>query len=123
MSTDPLGAALGAGNPNPPAAPGEPGQPGAGRPVVPPAGAPPEAPGAGAATPGTASPGTGAGQPQGEPSYQAPPAYEPPPAASAWDGPVEPERPLLERRPEILVGVALAGGFLAARVLGRVRGR
>jgi hypothetical protein len=42
-----------------------------------------------------------------------PPAYEPPPV----------ERPLLEKRPEILIGLAAAGGFVAAQVLGRMRGR
>lgn len=33
------------------------------------------------------------------------------------------ERPLLEKRPEILIGLATAGGFVAAQILGRMRGR
>jgi hypothetical protein len=42
-----------------------------------------------------------------------PPAYEQPLA----------ERSLFEKRPEILIGLATAGGFVAAQVLGRMRGR
>jgi hypothetical protein len=95
MSTDPLGEALGGGH----AAAAQPGQP--------------------AAQPGGAQP---AGGPQAAPAYQAPSAYEPQPSAPAWDEPV-PERSLVERRPEILVGAALAGGFVAAQLLGRIRGR
>ncbi|HVP01942.1 MAG TPA: hypothetical protein VMT10_05180 [Solirubrobacteraceae bacterium] len=55
-------------------------------------------------------------EPLGAPAADAPPA--PPPLA-----PPPPERPLTERRPEILVGAALAGGFVAAQILGRIRGR
>jgi len=33
------------------------------------------------------------------------------------------ERSLLEKRPEILIGLATAGGFVAAQILGRMRGR
>lgn len=36
--------------------------------------------------------------------------------------PLPPERPITEARPEILVGAALAGGFVLAKLLGR-RGR
>ncbi|CAB4917535.1 unannotated protein [freshwater metagenome] len=32
-------------------------------------------------------------------------------------------RPLTEARPEILIGAAAAGGFIFAKLLGRVRGR
>jgi hypothetical protein len=32
-------------------------------------------------------------------------------------------RPLTEARPEILIGAAAAGGFILAKLLGRVRGR
>ena len=104
MSTDPLGEALGGADA--PAAP-QPGQPvtpqqAAGQPAQP-----------------TAQP---AGGYQAAPAYEAPPAYDPQPSAPAWDEPV-PERSLLERRPEILVGAALAGGFIAAQLLGRIRGR
>ena len=72
-------------------------------------------------------PGQPAGQAQGTAGYQAPPAYEAPPVqesqpAAAWEEP-QPERSLLERRPEILVGAAMAGGFVFAQLLGRVRGR
>ncbi len=44
-----------------------------------------------------------------------PPAPGPPPAA-------EPKPSLTESRPEILVGAAAAGGFLLAKLLGRIRG-
>lgn len=104
MSTDPLGEALGAGEP--PAAV-QPGQP---------------------APPVTPQPGPAAGQPTAGPAYQAAPAYQPSsandpqPAQPAWSEPGQ-ERSLVERRPEILVGAALAGGFLAAQLLGRIRGR
>ncbi|HEY5142799.1 MAG TPA: hypothetical protein VII98_04815 [Solirubrobacteraceae bacterium] len=37
--------------------------------------------------------------------------------------PPAPARPITETRPEILVGAALAGGFIAAQILGRIRGR
>ena len=100
MSTDPLGEALGS-----------------------------------AEAPTAAQPGSATGQPQPGPApgpggtpHQAPPAYEPSPAYDAqpaqpaWEGP-QPERSLLERRPEILVGAAMAGGFIAAQLLGRIRGR
>lgn len=106
MSTDPLGQALGSAEAPAPAQPGAaPGQPQS----------------------GTAQEATGASQyappaHQASPPYQAPAAYDPQPAQPAWEGP-QPERSLLERRPEILVGAAMAGGFIAAQVLGRIRGR
>jgi hypothetical protein len=50
---------------------------------------------------------------QPEPMAYEQPAYEPAPA----------ERSLLEKRPEILIGIATAGGFVAAQILGRMRGR
>ena len=63
------------------------------------------------------------GQPPSAPVYQppapapaqqfTPPAYQPPVA----------ERSLLEKRPEILIGAATVGGFVAAQILGRIRGR
>jgi len=102
MSTDPLGEALGGGEA--PAAP-QPGQP-----------VTPQQP---AAQPDGAQP---AGGYQAAPAYQAPSAYDPQSSAPAWDEPVQ-ERSLVERRPEILVGAALAGGFIAAQLLGRIRGR
>ena len=102
MSTDPLGEALGGADA--PAAP-QPGQP-----------VTPQQP---AAQPGGAQP---AGGYQAAPAYQAPSAYDPQPSAPAWDEPAQ-ERSLFERRPEILVGAALAGGFIAAQLLGRIRGR
>ena len=34
----------------------------------------------------------------------------------------EPKRPITETRPELLVGAALAGGFVLAKVLGALRG-
>ena len=37
--------------------------------------------------------------------------------------PVEPQRPITETRPEILVGAAAAGGFVLAKLIGAVRGR
>jgi hypothetical protein len=37
--------------------------------------------------------------------------------------PVSADRSLFEKRPEILVGLATAGGFVAAQILGRMRGR
>jgi hypothetical protein len=112
MSTDPLGQALGSAEAPATARPGAaPGQP----------------------QPGTAQEAAGASQqappahqdppaPQASPPYQAPSAYDPQPAQPAWEGP-QPERSLLERRPEILVGAAMAGGFIAAQLLGRIRGR
>ena len=68
------------------------------------------------------------GQPAAAPVY-APPAPAPAPAAAQqqFTPPVyEPtplDRPLLEKRPEILIGLATAGGFIAAQILGRMRGR
>ena len=62
------------------------------------------------------------GQPAAAPVYTppaasqqqfTPPVYEPTPL----------ERPLLEKRPEILIGAATVGGFVAAQILGRIRGR
>lgn len=100
MSTDPLGQALGSAE-----APAT-AQPGAAQ---------------GQPQPGTAQEATGASH-QDSPPYQAPSAYDPQPAQPAWEDP-QPERSLLERRPEILVGAAMAGGFIAAQVLGRIRGR
>ncbi len=102
MSTDPLGEALGAGEPPASAQPGQP----AGQPTP----------------PVTPQPGPEAGQPAAAPAYQAPSAYDPQTAQPAWSEPGQ-ERSLVERRPEILVGAALAGGFLAAQLLGRIRGR
>ena len=98
MSTDPLGDAIGRSEPAQPA-------PGVAAPAQP--GPPPEAP-------VSEAPPAGA--------YQAPSAYETQPPQAAWPEP-EVERPLVERRPEILVGAALAGGFIAAQLLGRIRGR
>ncbi|MFM9023677.1 MAG: hypothetical protein ACKOK7_08100, partial [Solirubrobacterales bacterium] len=106
MSTDPLGQALGSAEAPATARPGAaPGQP----------------------QPGTAQEAAGASQQaspphHASPPHQAPSAYEPQPAQPAWEGP-QPERSLLERRPEILVGAAMAGGFIAAQLLGRIRGR
>ncbi len=62
------------------------------------------------------------GQPAAAPVY-APPA----PAQQEFTPPsyesLPLERPLLEKRPEILIGLATAGGFVAAQILGRMRGR
>ena len=101
MSTDPLGDALGHGEA---------------------AATPPPAP---SADPASAAGQQAYSQPQGATgasAYQAPSAYEPQQPGAAWPEP-EPERSLLERRPEILVGAAAAGGFIFAQVLGRIRGR
>ena len=100
MSTDPLGQALGSAE-SPPTAP---------------SGATPGPPQAGPAEDAAEAPS------QAPPAYQAPSAYEPQRSQPAWEEP-EPERSLLERRPEILVGAAMAGGFIAAQLLGRIRGR
>ena len=105
MSTDPLGEALGGADA--PAAP-QPGQP-----------VTPQQPAAQTGQPAGAQP---AGGYQAAPAYQAPSAYDPQPSAPVWDEPAQ-ERSLFERRPEILVGAALAGGFIAAQLLGRIRGR
>ena len=110
MSTDPLSEAIGRSEPAQPAVPA----PGPQEPPPAPAHEPP------APDPATPAYETAA------PAYE-PPAYEPPATAAApgsepWSAP-DPERPLLERRPEILVGAALAGGFIAAQLLGRARGR
>ena len=56
------------------------------------------------------------------------PVYTPPaPAQQEFTPPgyesLPLERPLLEKRPEILIGLATAGGFVAAQILGRMRGR
>ncbi len=55
------------------------------------------------------------------------PAPEPEPAAAVPPPPplppVEPQRSIVETRPEILVGAAAAGGFIVAQILGRIRGR
>ena len=53
------------------------------------------------------------GAPAGPEAVQTPPPLQPP----------APARPITETRPEILVGAALAGGFIAAQILGRIRGR
>ena len=53
------------------------------------------------------------GAPGGPEAVQTPPPLQPP----------APARPITETRPEILVGAALAGGFIAAQILGRIRGR
>lgn len=37
--------------------------------------------------------------------------------------PADPSRPIIETRPEILVGAAAAGGFVLAKILGAIRGR
>lgn len=109
MSTDPLGEALGRGEAaSPPEAP----VPG---PVPDPAAAGGAQAGGQPAQAPSAAPGATAG-------YQAPSAYEPQQPDPAWPQP-EAERSIFERRPEILVGAAAAGGFLAAQVLGRIRGR
>lgn len=68
--------------------------------------------------PGPREPGQPAAAPVYTPPAPAqqeftPPVYESPPL----------ERPLLEKRPEILIGLATAGGFVAAQILGRMRGR
>jgi len=73
--------------------------------------------------PGPRQPGQPAAAPTYEPPIAAqqqfmppagePPTYQPPPA----------ERSLFEKRPEILIGLATAGGFVAAQILGRMRGR
>ena len=46
------------------------------------------------------------------------PAPEPPPLP-----PPAPKQPITETRPEILVGAAVAGGFVLAKVIGALRGR
>ncbi len=59
-------------------------------------------------------------EPTGAPAGpEAAPAPLPPPPLQ----PPAPGRPITETRPEILVGAALAGGFVAAQILGRIRGR
>ena len=68
--------------------------------------------------PGPREPGQSAAAPVYTPPAPAeqeftPPSYQPPMAA----------RSLLEKRPEILIGAATAGGFVAAQILGRIRGR
>ncbi len=60
-------------------------------------------------TPGTAA---------GEPDRSAAPAA----ASPAFEVPEMP-RPLTESRPEILIAAAAAGGFVLAKLLGRLRGR
>lgn len=111
MSTDPLSEAIGRSEPAQPSSP-----------------APAPGPQASAQDPGPEIPPQA---PPHEPADAAPaqdaaaPPYEPPPtipAGEQWAGP-DAERSLLERRPEILVGAALAGGFIAAQLLGRARGR
>ena len=76
------------------------------------------------------------GQPAAAPVYRPPVAAQP--AAAPVDQPPAPaqqqftppvyqppvaERSLLEKRPEILIGAATVGGFVAAQILGRIRGR
>jgi hypothetical protein len=57
-----------------------------------------------------------AGAPTGPEPTQATAALPPP-----LTPPAEPERSVIETRPEILVGAAAAGGFLLAKILGRLR--
>ena len=104
MSTDPLGEALGTGEPS--AAPQD------GQAAGPSSQAGPES--------GVGAPAASGYRPP-EP-YRSPSPYDGQPAEAAWSEP-QPERSLLERRPEIMVGAAMAGGFIAAQVLGRIRGR
>ena len=108
MSTDPLGEALGGGDATPAPQPDQP--------------VTPQQPAAQPAQPGQPAGAQPAAGHQSASAYQASSAYDPQPSAPAWDEPV-PERSLVERRPEILVGAALAGGFIVAQLLGRVRGR
>lgn len=53
-----------------------------------------------------------------DPVNPAPPPAEPPPPVP----PIEPQRPVTETRPELLVGAAVAGGFVLAKVLRALRG-
>lgn len=46
----------------------------------------------------------------------------PPPEPPPLPPPIEPDRPLVETRPELLVGAAAAGGFVLAKVLRALRG-
>ncbi|HMS62519.1 MAG TPA: hypothetical protein PKD63_09590 [Solirubrobacteraceae bacterium] len=46
----------------------------------------------------------------------------PPAEPSPLPPPVEPDRPVIETRPELLVGAAAAGGFVLAKVLRALRG-
>lgn len=52
-----------------------------------------------------------------EPVNPVPPADTPPPVP-----PIEPQRSVVETRPELLVGAAAAGGFVLAKVLRALRG-
>ncbi len=67
------------------------------------------------------------GQPAAAPAYTAPTAAQPQPTPMPFEAPafepVSADRSLFEKRPEILVGLATAGGFVAAQILGRMRGR
>ena len=67
------------------------------------------------------------GQPSAAPAYSAPAAAQQQPAPIAFEPPAyEPPpagRSIFEQRPELLIGLATAGGFLAAQILGRMRGR
>ena len=65
----------------------------------------------------TTDPVTPAPEPVPEPGPPTP-AAPPPPLP-----PAEPQRPITDTRPEILVGAAAAGGFIVAQILGRLRGR
>jgi len=46
----------------------------------------------------------------------------PAPTEPAPVPPIEPRRPVTETRPELLVGAAVAGGFVLAKVLRALRG-
>jgi hypothetical protein len=60
--------------------------------------------------------------PAGTPPVPEPPAA-PPPLPPPPLEPPPPALPITETRPELLVGAALAGGFIFAQILGRIRGR
>ena len=62
------------------------------------------------------------GQPAAAPVYT-PPAPAQQEFTPPSDQPPVAERSLLEKRPEILIGAATVGGFVAAQILGRIRGR
>jgi len=62
------------------------------------------------------------GQPAAAPVYTPPAPAEQQFTPPSSQQPVA-ERSLLEKRPEILIGLATAGGFVAAQLLGRIRGR
>ena len=47
---------------------------------------------------------------------------DPPPPVPPPVPPIEPQSPIVQTRPEILVGAAAAGGFVLAKVLRALRG-